>query len=186
VYPAADTDFYSRGYENVYATPFTHTGGLVTWHATSTLDVIAGVVLGWDVFEDNNDSVSFHGGFIWNSPDKRFNWTTAWITGPEQPDNNSRYRSLVTSYLTAKFGAQSEWVVATGGHFGYESNAATDAAGRLKDAQWYGYTVNLFYTVDPRLRLGTRGEWFRDDDGTRTAQLGGPGSPPTSSRGRSG
>ena len=176
VYPGADTDFYSRAYENVYATPFTHTGFLATWHATSTLDVIAGVVRGWDVFKDNNDMVSFHGGFVWNSPDKRYNWTTAWITGPEQPDNNRDYRSLVTSYLTAKFGTGDAWVVSAGGHVGYESNAAVDAVtGRKTDAKWYGTTVNLFYTVDPTLRLGTRLEWFRDDQGTRTAQLGRPG-----------
>src|SRR5215813_2497804 len=54
VYPAADTDFYSRTYENIYATPFTHTGILATVHAASTLDVAAGVVRGWDVFVDNN------------------------------------------------------------------------------------------------------------------------------------
>jgi len=173
VYPGADTDFYSRTYENVYATPFTHTGFLATWHATSTLDVIAGVVRGWDVFKDNNDMVSFHGGFIWNSSDRRYNWTTAWITGPEQPDNNRDYRTLVTSYLTVKLGGKEEWVISAGGHVGYESNAAVDAAtGRLKDAKWYGATVNLFYTVDPSLRLGTRLEWFRDDQFTRVAQLG--------------
>jgi len=176
VYPAADTDFYSRAYENVYATPFTHTGVLVTLHATPTLDVIAGVVRGWDVFEDNNDSVSYHGAFVWNSPDKRYNWTTAWITGPEQPDNDRDYRSLLTSYFTAKFGSRTEWLLSTGGNFGYEANAAVDAAtGRRSDAKWYGYTVNLFYTVDPLLRLGGRIEWFRDEDGTRTGQLKRPG-----------
>ena len=176
VYPGADTDFYSRAYENVYATPFTHTGFLVTWHATPTLDVIAGVVRGWDVFRDNNDMVSFHGAFIWNSPDKRYNWTTAWITGPEQPDDNRDYRSLISSYLTAKLGTSDAWVVSAGGHLGYESNGAVDTGtGRRKDAKWYGTTVNLFYTVDPRLRLGARAEWFRDEEGTRTAQLGRPG-----------
>jgi len=176
VYPGADTDFYSRAYENVYATPFTHTGFLVTWHATSTLDVIAGVVRGWDVFKDNNDMVSFHGGFIWNSPDKRYNWTTAWITGPEQPDNNHDYRSLVSSYLTAKLGPGDAWVVSVGGHLGYESNGAVDAVtGRKHDAKWYGTTANVFYTIAPEWRLGTRLEWFRDEEGTRTAQLGRPG-----------
>jgi hypothetical protein len=176
VYPAADTDFYSRAYENIYATPFTHTGGLITLHASPTFDIVAGVVRGWDVFKDNNDMVSFHGGFVWNSPDKRYNWTTAWITGPEQPDNDHDYRTLVTSYLTAKFGSGSEWVLSAGGHFGYEAKAAVDAeTGRRKDTKWYGSTVNLFYTLDPRLKLGGRFEWFRDEDGTRTAQLGRPG-----------
>ena len=176
VYPGADTDFYSRAYENVYATPFTHTGILLTVHATPTLDVIGGVVRGWDVFRDNNDMVSFHGGLIWNSPDKRYNWTTAWITGPEQPDNNRDYRSLISSYLTAKLGPSDAWLVSAGGHLGYESNGAVDAAtGRKRDAKWYGTTVNLFYNVDPKLRLGTRVEWFRDEQGTRTGQLGRPG-----------
>jgi hypothetical protein len=77
VYPAADTDFYSRTYENIYGTPFTHTGILATVHATPTLDVVAGIVEGWDVFKDNNSRPSFHGAFIWNSSDKRYNWTTA-------------------------------------------------------------------------------------------------------------
>ena len=176
VYPAADTDFYSRTYENIWATPFTHTGLLATLHATSSLDVIAGVVRGWDVFRDNNDMVSFHGGFIWNSADKRYNWTTAWITGPEQPDNNRDYRSLVTSYLTAKFDAGNVWTVSAGGNLGYESRGAIDSAtGRPQDAKWYGTTVNVFYDVDPKVRLGTRLEWFRDEEGTRTASLGRPG-----------
>ena len=176
VYPAADTDFYSRTYENIYATPFTHTGGIATVHATKTVDVLVGVVRGWDVFRDNNDMVSFHGGVIWNSEDKRYNWTTAWITGPEQPDNNTNYRTLVTSYLTAKFGAGDVWVISAGGHFGHEANAAVDAmTGQKHDAKWYGTTVNVFYTIDPKLRLGARAEWFRDEDGTRTAQLGRPG-----------
>jgi hypothetical protein len=47
--------------------------------------------------------------------------------------------------------------------------------GRKEDAKWYGTTVNLFYNVDPKLRLGARAEWFRDEQGTRTAQLGRPG-----------
>jgi hypothetical protein len=176
VYPAADTDFYSRAYENVYATPFTHTGILVTLHASPSLDVVAGVVRGWDVFADNNDSVSFHGAFVWNSSDKRYNWTTTWITGPEQPNNNRDYRSLVTSYLTASLDSRGEWVLSTGGHYAYEPNAATNAeTGLPKSAKWYGYTVNLFRTVSPRLRLGSRIEWFRDEEGTRTAVLGRPG-----------
>jgi hypothetical protein len=176
VYPGADTDFYSRTYENIYGTPFTHTGVLATVHATRALDVTAGVVQGWDVFVDNNGSPSFHGAFVWTSPDKRYSWTTAWITGPEQPHDNRDYRTLVTSYLTVKFDSSSRLVLVTGGHYGFEANAALDpATGKRKDADWYGYSAHMFYTIDPKLRLGLRGEWFRDDEGTRTAELGRPG-----------
>jgi hypothetical protein len=176
VYPGADTDFYSRTYENIYATPFTHTGMLVTVHATPTLDVVAGVVRGWDVFEDNNNSPSFHGAFIWNSPDQRYNWTTAWITGPEQPGDNHDYRTLVSSYVTVKCDSSGRLVLVAGGHYAIEANAAVDPVTDTRhDAQWYAAAADLFYTVNPRLRLGARAEWFRDNDGTRTAQLGRPG-----------
>lgn len=176
VYPGKDTDFYSRTLENIVGTPYTHTGILATVHATDTLDVVAGVVRGWDVFEDNNNSPSYHGAFVWNSCDKRYNWTTAWITGPEQPGNNGNYRTVVTSYLTVLFGSQNQWRIATGGLYGVEANAAHDSAtGKRYDAQWYDYSAHLFYTVDPRLTLGLRGEWFRDDDGARTAEFNRPG-----------
>ncbi len=176
VYPAPDTDFYSRTYENVYGTPFTHTGVLATVHASETLDVVAGVVRGWDVFKDNNGRPSYHGGLIWISRDKRYNLTTAWITGPEQPDDNHRNRTEVSSYLTVKFGSDDKWLLSTGGHFAVEEKAAVDpVSGRLKGAEWYAYSAHLFYTVDPRVRLALRGEWFRDDDGTRTGTLKRPG-----------
>ena len=176
VYPAADTDFYSRTYENILATPFTHTGGLITLHATPTWDIVAGVVVGWDVFIDNNSMASFTGQFVYNSPDKRYNWTTSWITGPEQPSNDRYYRTMVSSYLTVKLDNAGDWLLAAGGHYGHEVNAATNPdTGRRQNADWYGSTVNLFYQIIPKLRLGGRFEWFRDVDGTRTAVLGRPG-----------
>jgi hypothetical protein len=176
VYPAADTDFYSRTYENILATPFTHTGGLITLHATPTWDIVAGVVVGWDVFIDNNSMASFTGQFVYNSPDKRYNWTTSWITGPEQPSNDRYYRTMFSSYLTAKLDKAGDWLLAAGGHFAHEVNAATNPdTGQRQNADWYGTTVNLFYQIIPKLRLGGRFEWFRDADGTRTAVLGRPG-----------
>jgi len=176
VYPAADTDFYSRTYENILATPFTHTGGLITLHATPTWDIVAGVVVGWDVFIDNNSMASFTGQFVYNSPDKRYNWTTSWITGPEQPSNDRYYRTMVSSYLTVKLDNAGDWLLAAGGHFAHEVNAATNPdTGQRQNADWYGTTVNLFYQIIPKLRLGGRFEWFRDADGTRTAVLGRPG-----------
>lgn len=176
VYPGKDTDFYSRTYENIVATPFTHTGFLATYHASEDLDVIAGVVEGWDVFRDNNNSVSLHGAFIWNSSDSRSNWTTAWITGPEQPHNNVNARSLVSSYLTTKIGKRDRWTFVFGGHYGQDAKAAVDpVSGNLTDARWYGLSTDLFYDAASNLRYGFRAEWFRDNGGTRTGFFGRPG-----------
>lgn len=177
VYPAKDTDFYSRTFENVVGTAYTHTGILTTIHATDTVDLILGIVRGWDVFEDTNDRPSYHNAVVWNSCDKRSNWTTTFTTGPEQFRNNGNYRTVVTSYLSVLFGRHNQWKLVTGGLLGFEANAAAPDAvtGRPRDAEWYDYSAHLFYTVDPRLTLGFRGEWFRDDDGTRTAYFQRPG-----------
>jgi putative OmpL-like beta-barrel porin-2 len=176
VYPGGDTDFYSRTFENILGTPFTHTGFLATAHVSPEWDVIAGIVIGSDVFKDNNSAPGFHGAFIWNSVDKRYNWTTAWMTGPEQPHDNHDNRTTVSSYLTAKLDKVGRWVLSTGGHYGVEENAASDpVTGAKKNADWYAVAANLFYTIDERWRPGFRAEWFRDDEGVRTAVLKRPG-----------
>src|SRR5262249_61215816 len=96
VYPAADTDFYSRTYENILAPPFTHTGGLITLHATPTWDIVAGVVVGWDVFIDNNNMASFPSSVHFNSPDQKDKLATTVNNRPEQPNNQPDHRSLVS------------------------------------------------------------------------------------------
>ena len=184
--PAISTDFYSHSYEFFYSVPFAHTGIFNTFKVTDTLDVMFCVLRGWDVWEDNNQAVTYHGAFIWNSCDKRTNWTTAWITGPEQwegdadqgnlnPGADDNFRTVVTSYVTRKFGCYNEWRVAFGGNYGKEANVFVDPAGNFQDAEWYGTAGYLFYTVSPKFILGARAEWFRDDDGARTAVYGRPG-----------
>jgi hypothetical protein len=176
LYPAPQTEFYSHSYEIIYGTPFTHTGLLSTIHAGDSWDILAGIVVGADVFKDNNDRPSFTGAFVWNSSDKNLNWTTAWITGPEQFDNNDNYRTIVTSYLSWKFGSRTQWQFISGGVAASEANAGVDSTtGAVKDAKWYGLSDYLFYTVGPRLTLGLRAEWFRDNDGVRTAVTERPG-----------
>jgi hypothetical protein len=127
----------SQSYEIIFATPFTHTGILSTVHATDTLDMTAGVVVGSDVFEDNNGRPSFAGNVVWSSCYKRTNWTTAWITGPEQFNNNDNYRTIFTSYLSRKFGNCNQWTGIVGGHLGYEDDAVTNPfSGELQNAEW--------------------------------------------------
>lgn len=181
--PAPQTDFYTHSYEFFYSVPFTHTGIFNTLKVTDTVDIMICFLRGWDVWEDNNDRITYHGALIWNSCDKRTNWTTAWITGPEQwegsfdapnPGANDNYRTVVTSYVNHKFGCYNEWRAAFGGNIGNESNAVLDADGNLQDAEWYGMAGYLFYTVSPKFILGARAEWFRDDDGARTAVYGRP------------
>ena len=163
--PALSTRFYSHSYGYFYSWPFTHTGVLVTLHLTDTIDVMNGIVRGWEhAFDDNNSAVAWHGMIIWTSCDKKRSFWFTWITGPEQDDNTGNFRTLITYDYSVVLGSCDQWQYVLHGANAWEANALP----RGQDAEWYDYAVNLFYTVDPRLILGLRAEVFRDDDGVRT------------------
>ena len=44
-------------------------------------------------------------------------------------------------------------------------------------ARWYGIDQYLFYRVSNTVKLGTRFEWFRDEDGTRVGLMNRPANP---------
>jgi hypothetical protein len=168
--PATSTYFYSHSYEYFYAMPFTHLAATATIHFGDTVDVMQGITRGWDVvFDDTNDTNSYIGSYIWNSCDKRQNVAIAWTYGAERVDNNHDDRAVLTAYYTRKFGSCNEWMWVGGGGIGWEQGATADPLSVPRTAEWYSTSTYLFYTVDPRLTLGMRAEWFRDDDGARTA-----------------
>jgi hypothetical protein len=166
---APQTDFYSHCYEYFF-NAFTHTGVMTNTHIGDTIDFYNGLVRGWEVaFQDVNDSWAYHGGLTWKSCDQRNIVASTWYTGPDQLQNNQNYRTVLSLYYTRKFGCYDQWRFVTGGIVAWEENAATNPlTGGVQDAEWYNYTAYLFYTVDPRLILGVRGEWLRDDDGVRS------------------
>jgi hypothetical protein len=180
--PATQTEFYSHSYEFFFG-PYTHLGIMAILHASDTLDIHFAVVRGWDVWEDNNNVPTYHGMFNWTSCDKRFNWANAWIAGPEQTGNDDDWRVAITSWFTATFGRYNQFKTIVGGNWTLEKNAiaSTDLAGNpiRDDAEWYSVGYYFLWTVDPRLILGMRAEWFRDDDGYRTAIFKRPVGFPT-------
>jgi hypothetical protein len=164
VVPAAQTNFYSHSYA-FFNLPFTHTGLLTTLHLTDTIDVMNGVVRGWDqAFDDNNDGVTYHGMVMWNACDKRQTFYVTSTVGPEQTDNTGNMRTLVTADYIRKFGAYNQWEMQLEGFHLWDANAVVDGT----DARAYGGHGKLFYIVDPRLILGLRAEVFSDIDGIRT------------------
>ncbi len=91
--PAALTDFYSHAYGFFFG-PFTHTGITFTVYLGDTLQLMNGIVRGWDVvFEDNNDSPSWHGSLKYTSCDQRTIAYISWMVGPELPNNNHDLRT---------------------------------------------------------------------------------------------
>ena len=54
---------------------------------------------------------------------------------------------------------------------GIQDNGAGGTAAS-PDAEWYGLNQYIFYELCNGLSVGTRLEWFRDDDGTRVTGIG--------------
>ena len=92
--------FYSHTYIFNVGIPFNHTGGLATFHATKWLDLYSGITRGVNTsIDDNNDSVSFHGGVGLNLVDGKLTILATTSIGPETPNDNhdQRYLNCITT-----------------------------------------------------------------------------------------
>ena len=155
VVPATGNFFTSNAYTMYYAEPFTHTGVLAEYSLFENVTLWGGWVQGWDTAFDNpNQSSDFLGGISAPLTDSA---TLTWALdyGHDGVTGYDTYmQSIVADFsLTDKLNyvLQSDW--------GGVSNGMS--------AQWYGVNNYLFYTVNDCWKLGTRFEWFRDDDGYR-------------------
>jgi Putative beta-barrel porin-2, OmpL-like. bbp2 len=147
--------FYSHTYIFNVGIPFNHTGALATFHATKWLDLYSGITRGVNTsIEDNNDSVSFHGGIGLNLLEGKLTILATTSIGPETPNNNHDQRYFndiaITAKITDKF------------------NSLTDlnyALDEVSDAQAFGIAQYFTYAINSWLTAGIRGEIFWDDDG---------------------
>ena len=170
VVTAPDNFFYSHTYTMQYGEPFTHTGALASHPLGERVEVKAGVVNGWDKFDATHDHASFLGGFTWTSCDEQTSLAFAMVSGQEDGaqqfigGNRTMYSLVFTRQLTGDL----QYVLHH--DFGWQERGRVAAT--IEDAEWYGLTNNLFYTVNDKLRAGFRYEWFNDDDGTRVVGFG--------------
>jgi hypothetical protein len=147
--------FYSHTYIFNVGIPFNHTGALATFHATKWLDLYSGITRGVNTsIEDNNDSVSFHGGGGLNLLDGKLTILATTSIGPETPNNNhdqSYFNDIaITAKITDKFTSLTD--------LNYALN-------EVSDAQAFGIAQYFTYAINSWLTAGIRGEIFWDDDG---------------------
>lgn len=166
--PPMGNFFYSHSYALCYGEPILITGAMANYKVSDQTTVLAGLHQGVHRFEDNNDSMNFQGGLMWNSPDQRFSLAYALDVGKN--DFLTPVFHLEDEYLHSlvfKFQATEKLLYVLQNDLGY----ATGAAG-FSDAQWYGINQYLLLALDEHWSAGLRVEWFRDDDGTRVLGLG--------------
>jgi hypothetical protein len=153
--------FYSRSYLFGFAIPFTHTGVLGTYHINDKWIIDAGVVRGWeDSTKDKNTAPSYLGRVTYVAS-KDASFYLSGITGPEMADNTRDFRTVID--LVATWQATEALKLTANADYGRESNAAPDGS----DAQWYGVALYGAYKINDYVTANIRGEWFRDEDGTR-------------------
>jgi hypothetical protein len=152
---------YSHSYMFGFAIPFTHTGVLGIYQVNEAVSVTAGVTRGWEQsLKDNNDMIDFLGQVSWKMNDK-LTLIVSGITGPEQTDDNSDYRSVLD--VVATYAATDKLSFGFNGDYGYEADAGLDG----KDASWYGIAGYTTYKVNDMFAVQGRVEWFEDPDGAR-------------------
>lgn len=159
---------FSRGYLFSLAIPFTHTGGLLSYTFTDWFSVTAGVVVGWDNSQDNNDRPSVTGQFAF-TPVKDLTANLTWIAGPEQNDNNTHQRyvlDFVFNYTGIK-----NTTLGLNVDYGHETKEASLVALDTRqdtDATWWGWALYGAYDWTEKLTTVLRQEFFKDADGART------------------
>lgn len=161
--------FYSKAYSYQFAGPFTHWGALGSHQLNDNVQLVAGAHLGWDTLDRVQDHVSFIGGAKYVSTDKCW-WSSFMITSGADPtnlaanplvqngfSNRTRYSFILDANITDNF----EYV------FHQWLGFQVDGAPGGGTALWYGIDQYAYYRINDCWKIGTRLEWFRDEDGTR-------------------
>jgi hypothetical protein len=166
---------FSRSFLFSFAIPLTHVGALLSYAPTDWMTLTAGPVVGWDVAEDNNSSMSVMGQ-IALTPMKDLVTSVNVITGPEQNLKDGRNRTVID--LVATYTGIPKLTLGLNVDYGWEDREASLVAAATRtdsDASWWGYAVYAAYDWTDRFRTALRGEYFADPDGARTAARGAGG-----------
>lgn len=148
--------FYSHSYIFNFGIPFKHTGVLATTHLNKYIDLYTGITEGVNCgLEDNNDSVSFHGGVGLNLLDGKVTTLASTHIGAENPNNNHDKRYLNDITTTIKLSEKLTSIT--------DLNYTHDQT--LDGVDCYGAAQYFTYAFKDWLSAGVRGEIFRDPQG---------------------
>jgi hypothetical protein len=162
---------FSRSFLFGFAIPLTHVGALASYSPVEGLSVTAGPVVGWDVADDNNDTLSAMGQIAFTGV-KDLTTSLNFITGPEQFDKKTNPRTVLD--LVVNYTGISKLTLGLNVDYGWEVDEPSLAGTRSRstNAHWWGYAGYVAYDWTESLRTSLRGEYFRDADGARTLAVG--------------
>ncbi|WP_027160260.1 porin [Methylobacter luteus] len=157
VVTAPDNFFFSHAYTMQYGEPFTHTGIISSYPVNKNISITGGVVSGWDSFFQ--EPANFLGGATYTTDDEKTSLAFSLITGDvnKNDEHNRTMYSVVLSHdITDSL------------HYKLQHDLGIEEKSLGADSgKWYGVNQYLTYDVSDKVGVGTRLEWFRDEDGFR-------------------
>jgi hypothetical protein len=156
---------WSEGNQFLFVENFTGTGIEASYRWNDMFDSQVRVYNGWDVVDDNNNSVSFMG---------RLGITLGEGTvvslipygGPEQADNDSAWRKGINVVVSHKL--LDNLTLFGQGDYGHEDE--NDALPKPdEDAQWWALGAWALYDLTDKIGFGLRADYLDDGDGARTS-----------------
>jgi hypothetical protein len=160
--------FYSHAYTMTYGEPFTHTGLLAEYAYDCNTTLFGGYTMGWDSGFDNLFKANtFLGGIRRQiNDDVSVTYTVNFGDygngiGPVGNLGDIFMHSLVVDVqLTDRVN-----------YVFLHDLAMNRVDGPASNAEWYGVTQYLFYTINDCWKAGFRFEWFDDADGRRISTV---------------
>lgn len=172
VVQAPDNFFYSHAYTMYYGEPFTHGGILAEYSGIEDTTIWGGYTNGWDTAFDNwEGQATFLGGI---SRDLSDSTTVTWAVnagdfgrvtnGGVVTNKGDVYMNSFV--LTHDMGCG--WSYVFQHDLGVQSNSEVANGTNY----WYGVNQYLFKEINECWSVGTRLEWFCDEDGSRVGTNG--------------
>jgi hypothetical protein len=171
--PAPNNFFYTHAYTMQYGEPFTHTGILNNYSVNKNWSAMAGAITGsgtggWDGnFNRQMGNWGGIGGVTWTSDDAKSSLNISG-TGSTTSTRSNNFWGMYSIVLKHMITEKTHFILQH--DHGFADGVLLNNlkySGVVKDAQWYGVNMHMYYDLTPDLSVGVRGEWFRDRDGFR-------------------
>jgi len=170
---------FSRSFLYTLGTPYTNTGGLLSYQFTPWFGATVGLTQGWDNSDNNNGYVRPTGSFVFTPIDK-LSATVNFLVGPEQ-NRNQMHGSVNNRWIvdtTILYTGINKVTLAVNFDFaGEENDPALVALGTRQDhnSRWGGIAAYAAYDWTSALRTALRAEYFSDPQGVRSSETISPG-----------
>ncbi len=163
VIEAKDDWNYSRSLLFQLAVPFYHTGVRLTYSPNDKVSLIGGVVNGWNTVSDNNTGKSVLASIILK-PTGAVSITENYIGGPEQPKDNSDWRTL--SDTVVSYTVNPVVSLLANYDYGRDTNSVTGTSVTWQGIAGYAkFQANKYIAVIPRV------EYYDDANGFTTGTV---------------